>query len=146
MSADVNHPAPHRHRVGPRLLLAGLTAGPAAWILQLVVAYGLSSFACAPRGMPRSGGASNWPGHPFLLGLNIACLALAAFGGAIALRSWRQTGQEKFGGGHVLLETGEGRTRFLAACGVLSALGFITAILFNTVEFFTVPACWGRVS
>ena len=42
-----------------------------------------------------------------------------------------------------LLEAGEGRTRFLAVCGLMSALGFAAAILFNTIAVLTVPPCVG---
>ncbi len=142
--STAQQPAPRRHRSGTNFLLIGLCASPTGWILQLVAAYGLSSFVCAPAGRPRPDLPAAWTWEkPVLLALNLICLAFAIAAGIAAYRSWREMEGEKSGEEQTLLEIGEGRTRFLAACGVMSAAGFGLAILFNTVEFFTVPACWG---
>ena len=144
MSSPPDHPAPFRHTVSAGPLLAGLVLGPAAWIVQLIVAYGVASVACDPKGLtPLMPPAAMAADRPALIAANLICLAASFVAGFIAVRAWRRTRGEKGGDGHVLLDTGEGRTRFLAACGVLSAAGFAIAILFNTVEYFSVPACWG---
>jgi hypothetical protein len=143
MSVTPAHPAPHRARARAGPLLIALMAGPAAWIVQLTTAYGVSSFACDPSGLaPFSPAAAMTVDRPILFGLNLVCLALAGAGGLVALRGWRRSRDEKSGGGAAMIDVGEGRTRFLAACGVLTAVGFSIAILFNTFEFFSVPACW----
>jgi hypothetical protein len=60
MTVDANavgsrdHPSPHRHRVSLSALLFGLFGGPVAWIAQLVVNYGLASYACFPGDTPRT--------------------------------------------------------------------------------------------
>jgi hypothetical protein len=138
------HPSPHRDRVRLRALLLALAAGPAAWILQLSVDFGVAAAACQPGGIPRSAPpASGWgPEHELLVGVNLACLTFALAGGFVALAAWRRSGQEKPGGAAHLIEVGEGRTRFLAACAMMAAAGFAVAILFDTAWPFFVPSCW----
>jgi hypothetical protein len=138
------HPAPHRDRVRVLELLGGLAAGPAAWVAQLVVGYGLSSYACYPSDQPYlRAPPPGWRGErPVLLAINLACLVVALAGLWLAHRNWRATRHEKPGGGHVLLATGEGRTRFLAGCGMLTAAGFALAILFDTAAVLGAPTCW----
>ena len=41
-----------------------------------------------------------------------------------------------------MLDAGEGRTRVLAACGVMSGVGFGLAILADGAVSLGVPACW----
>lgn len=139
------HPSPHRDRVRPDLLLLALATGPFAWIVQLAGDYALASHACRPDDPPRATPplAGGWGGEPWLLvGVNLCCLAICLAGGAIALVSWRRTSGEKAGGAGALVEVGEGRTRFLAACGVLAAAAFALAIAFDTTLPLFVPSCW----
>jgi hypothetical protein len=66
---------------------------------------------------------------------------LTGLGAAVAYRSWQATRHENDGHtGHVL-ETGRGRTRFLGLLGMMTSLGFVAAVLFDTVVLFTVPLC-----
>jgi len=137
------HPSPKRSEAHPVLLTITLMAGPAAWITQLLGSYGLSSYLCQPHGDPRLAAPPAWSAvWGVLLALNLVCVGAVAAGALCGLMVWRRTGSEKPGGGPVLLEIGEGRARFLAACGMMACAEFALAILFNTVEFFTVPACW----
>lgn len=138
------HPAPHRDRVSLAALLLALAAGPAAWILQLSVDFGVAAAACQPGGVPRAAPpASGWgPEHVFLVCVNLACLAISVAGGMVALAAWRRSRQEKSGGAATLIEVGEGRTRFLAACAMMAAAGFAVAILFDTAWPLFVPSCW----
>ena len=142
------HPAPHRGRVSIIASLASLIAGPAAWIVQLVVGYGLSSLACFPHDAAlRQSSPPGWSSETLLLGaINGACLMVAIVSGVIALIHWRRTRGERGGGATQALEIGEGRTRFLAICGMLSSFGFALAILFDTPALLAVPACWSFVS
>jgi len=137
------HPSPHRDRVSTPSQLIGLAIGPAAWAAQLEIGYGLSSYACFPQDRALA------DGHPVLAGehlglvlLNLACLAAALFGAWISLRGWRATRAEKEGAEHSLLEVGEGRSRFLAGCGLLTSAGFALAILFDLAPILGAPACW----
>jgi hypothetical protein len=137
-------PSPQRNRVRLKLLLVALAIGPCAWIVQLAGGYALASDACrpndAPRPMPPAGG---WGGeHMVLLVLNLVCLGLCLAGGGIALRYWRRSHHEKRGEALQLVEVGDGRTRFMAACGVIAAAVFALAIAFDTALPFFVPSCW----
>ena len=64
-----------------------------------------------------------------LLLVNVACLAAGALGIVFALRAWRRTRDEKPGGGHYLLDVGEGRTRFTALSATIVSGIFLFAIL-----------------
>jgi len=138
------HPSPHRDRVRVEALLLALAAGPAAWIFQLSVNFGVAAAICQPGGVPRATPpAAGWgPENVFLICVNLACLALAVAGGFVALAAWRRSAQEKSGGAGNLIEVGEGRTRFMAACAMMAAAGFAVAILFDTAWPFFVPSCW----
>ena len=138
------HPSPHRDPRAVPLLLGALAAGPAGWVLQLEVGYGLSSFACFPHNValtqtPPPG----WAHEPaLLLALNLFGLALCAGGLAVALLYWRRTSAKKLTATHDRPDVAEARTRFLAACGVLTSLGFALATLFDTVSILATPTCW----
>jgi hypothetical protein len=138
------HPAPHRGRVSLVSQLFGLAAGPAAWIAQLLLGYGLSSYACFPKDEPRlTSPPPGWSGeHVWLLVINLACLVLTGVGFLAAYSNWRRTRAEKPGGAHRLLETGQGRARFLSLSGMLACGVFAVAILANTWTVVGVPACW----
>jgi hypothetical protein len=136
-------PSPASHRPAPHpasvwALLFALAAGPAGWILQLVLDYGLSGYACYVGAGPRAAvSPTGWMGErAVLIGLNLAGLVLAVLGGLIAYRAWRAA---RTGGAN---PARDGRTRFMALCGVFSATGFGAAILFNTLEPFVVSTCW----
>lgn len=129
---------PRRSIVAP---LAALFAGPAAWAAQLIVGYGASSLACYPHDAP----AARPPGpgeHGFLIALNLVCLAVAVGGLVVAAVHWRRAGGPEPARHNDVMPAGLGRARFLAACGMLSGLGFAIAILFDTAPILGVPACW----
>jgi len=135
------HPSPHRRRVSLAGQLFGVAVGPAAWIAQLVAGYGLSSYACYPGNTPLQSPPDGGE-HLLLLVINLVCLALAGAGLAVSWSSWRRTRDEMPGRAAGMLETGEGRSRFLAICGVLSAAGFAVAILFNLPSALALATCW----
>ncbi|MDB5396887.1 MAG: hypothetical protein JWM91_4393 [Rhodospirillales bacterium] len=140
----VNHPAPHRDRVASSALLFAVVGAPAAWLIQLIVNYGLAAHDCFPHDQPLIG-------HPegsdsiqlALVLLNILAIAVAATAGLLARRIWRKTREEHSGSAHHLLDTGEGRTRFLAMWGQLAGIGFLIATIFDTVALYGVPRCFG---
>jgi hypothetical protein len=118
-----SHPAPHRDRVALSALLFGLAAAPLAWQVQILVGS-----AAAPSAHKST-----------LLALFALCLAAALTGGLVALRSWRLTFQELPGSAHDLVDGGEGRTRFMAMCGMLVSLLFFYALLFGLTALCLVP-------
>ena len=135
------HPAPHRDKVAVPWLLADLALPSSAWTLQLIFAYGLSSNACplTPNSTETSGGGGE---ATVLIALQLVCLVAAVASGVMSLRHWRRVRGEKQDSEHSHLTLGEGRTRFLAMAGMLSAGIFAVAITFNLLEPILIPSCW----
>jgi hypothetical protein len=144
MSADpfpeTKHPAPQRHQASLWSLSFSLIAPPLAWSVQSIVGYGLCSEACYPGDTPRMSPAFTglWD---TLIGINGVALAVGAFGIFVAARNWRATRRETGSSAAHLIERGEGRTRFLAMCGLLLGAGFLVAIAFTSVTIFLSPVC-----
>jgi len=139
-----DNPSPRRDRIRLALPLIALACGPFAWIVQLIGDYALASHACRPGDAPRlAPPADGWGGeHLVLVGINLACLALCLAGGGVAAAAWRRSHRERAGEGRGLIGVAEGRTRFLAACGVIAAAAFVLGIAFDTALPFFVPSCW----
>lgn len=141
-TTSVAHPSPHRERVSNAALFFGLGAAPAAWSLQVILDYALASHACFPSAVPRLGGLQGWDGIWWvLLAINIVAILIAAAAALVSYRSLRATRGERPGGGSGLMEAGEGRSRFLAVWGMLTSLGFMLTIAFDTIAILGVPLC-----
>jgi hypothetical protein len=141
-SEQPSHPAPHRDRVSAWTTLLGLVLAPLAWFLQLTVNAGLASQACFPKDVPLS--------DPTLEGLlrlvalaAMGALVLAVAGGWLAWRNWRRTAGERPGPVHHLIESGDGRTRFLALAGVMASGLFAVAIVLAILAVIAGPLCGG---
>jgi hypothetical protein len=135
------HPAPHRRNVGLSSLLLGLTAAPVAWVTQLIVGYGVASHACFPGDMPRASPLFLATGT-IVTAFNLAAIIISIAGVVLSFRSWRATREEHAGRSHRLLDVGEGRTRFLAICGMLTSMGFLVATIFASIAILAVPLCY----
>jgi len=137
---DTKHPAPARNEATLWSLCFSLAAPPLAWSLQSIAGYGLSSEACYPGDTPRTVPvfAGLWE---LLLGINGVALVVGVVGMTIAYRNWRATRGETGGDTPHLIERGEGRTRFLAMCGLLLGAGFIVATVFTSVTLLISPLC-----
>jgi len=115
-------------------------AAPLAWSCQILTSSSLSGYVCYPHAEPL--GAPLWSGwHPVLVAVAGVCVAVAILGGVISTRNWRRTFQELPGSAHHLLDIGEGRTRFMAMCGMLISALFVYAILFAIAALWLVPPC-----
>ena len=140
--ATPSHPAPHRDRVSGGSALAGMTLGPLGWFVQLSLNVALASAACYPKDVPLPQPA--WSGlSPVLWGVELLALALCALGGWFAWRNWRNSSGERPGTAHVLLGSGDGRTRFLAMAGMLTSALFLLAVGFAVISTAAGPACGG---
>lgn len=109
-------------------LWGGVLIAPAAYFLQLCVAYGLVYWVC------RSG-------YSFVITLiTIISLALCAFGGFLAWRSWQKVGTE------YAEDRGDAvnRTRFMAFGGLILSALFFVSILAQEIPNWIVGACVGR--
>jgi hypothetical protein len=145
------HPAPARNDVSQGLLWFGLLGGPAAWAVQTLVDLAVASHGCYPRLFPLE--APIQAGlRGIVMTVSLAALIVCIVAGLAAIRTWGQTRHEHQGGSGAgekhgpataLLETGEGRTRFLAYAGLLTSILFIITVLAHTVSIFIVGPCAG---
>lgn len=142
MSSPVAHPAPHRDRVSLWALAFALVGAPCAWAIQFTAGFALGSIACFPGGSPLE--APEWTGlRPLLWSIEAGAVAIGIAALAVAWRAWRRTQGEVLGSAHTLLEVGEGRTRFLALCGLLASGIFLIALVFNGQALLLVRTCTG---
>ncbi|MDQ2878143.1 MAG: hypothetical protein M3R41_03585 [Pseudomonadota bacterium] len=138
---QIEHPSPHRRKVPVLWLLAGLAIPPAAWVSELLVGFAISSNACPLTSEPNS--HPGFSGEALLLiALQLGCLVAAVASGLMSRRHWWRVRREKNDSQHSHLTIGEGRTRFLALAGMMTAGTFVAAILFNLLEPILIPLCW----
>jgi len=137
---ETNHPAPARNKASFGSLCFSLAAPPLAWSFQSIAGYSLSSEACYPGDTPRTVPVfvGLWD---LLVGINGAALVVGILGMTIAYRNWSATRGETGGNAPHLIDRGEGRTRFLAMCGLLLAAGFLVATVFTSVTLVMSPIC-----
>jgi len=138
-ASSAPHPASERQAVSPGALWFGLFGAPAAWSLQLMVSYALTAHGCFPVSEPLAA--------PFFGGLwaldlvvSLAAVAAAAAAGATAWRSWRVTRGERPGGPEHL-ESGWGRTHFMALAGTLVSGLFFLGVIMAGIPLFLVSPC-----
>jgi hypothetical protein len=61
--------------------------------------------------------------------------------GLVSMRNWRRTSGEISGNAHWALDTGEGRTRFMAVSSVMTSAVFLLAILVDVAAIVVVKPC-----
>ena len=123
MAVDPRTDVPDKGTI--RALWIGVLVPPIAFLINLEVAYALVPPACGAR---------------TLLWVHLAhliTLALAAYGGVIAMQAWRRSGATWPGdhGGRV------SRTQFLAGLGALMGLMFVTVIVAQWIPSFILDPC-----
>jgi hypothetical protein len=135
-----SHPGPLRGAVSGWALATGLVAAPFAWLLDELGSYFISATECQLKGsgdvMMMVRGSS-----PAYLLLTAVTWLIALGGLWLALHNWRKTRDEHPGGGHHLLALGEGRTRFVAMCGLMASIVFTFGFLYLTLQMFAAPLC-----
>ena len=141
--SSIGHPSPGRGAVGLWALWFGLGGGAAAWSILTIVNYSIAAQQCYPRMTPLrlpSMGSGNLTMVLFLVAG--AAIVVAAVAVGVAMRSWQRTSHESGGNTHWALDTGEGRTRFMAVTGLMSSSVFLLAILVHAVSIAVVGPCW----
>jgi hypothetical protein len=139
-AAAPEHPAPHRHRVSAWAMAIGVLAAPLTWSLQLLVDVAITGHHCGANHL--SPAVDRLSGvQAVLLIVNGMAIVLCAAAGTIAWRNWNATRDERPGRAHHLVESGDGRTRFLAMTGLMTSTLFAAAIVFESINLFVVPAC-----
>jgi hypothetical protein len=136
-ATNIEHPAPHRHRVGLLALGFGLVGAPLAWNIELLVGTALSGHQCYPRYLPLA--VPLWTGTgAVLLAMSLVALALGVAATLVSWRCWMRTRDEKPAGAAF---GGNGRTRFLALSGLLTSGLFLVALVFTIAAVVLVPLC-----
>ena len=144
------HPAPERASVGRGVLWFGIFGAPAAWSAQTLVNLAIASHGCFPRLEPRDAPVTSVRGIAIVVSAIAVLVVLAAT--ATATRSWMRTRKEHHGAAGTarqhppvtaLHETGEGRTRFMALCGVLTSVTFLVLSLVHAAAALTIGPCAG---
>ena len=149
-SAAAGHPAPARGDVRASALWFGIFAGPAAWSVQTLVNLAVASHGCFPRLEPLESPVTSVRGIAFMVsvGALVACL----LGIAVSTRTWaRSRGEHHRATGKAsahdpstaLMETGEGRTRLMALCGILTSVTFLILALVHTAAVLWLAPCAG---
>jgi hypothetical protein len=121
----------------------GFLGAPVAWSIHAVAAAAINSASCVmPRGQNApegiQAGSPAWIG---MLVLSLLMLALAVVTFFTAWRSWSAVHAHEAGEEDDLLETSEGRTRFMAMAGMLLGGIFTLLIVLNSVTLFITPQC-----
>lgn len=137
---DTGHPAPHRSRVSMTALAIGLAGAPLAWSVQIVVGYAIAAYACYPQRMSLAAPIVDGLKGQLAL-LSLAAILLAAICTLVGYRSWRATRNEQAGDQHALLEQGEGRTRFMAMCALVTSASFTVVLVFTSIVLVLVQPC-----
>jgi len=145
LASDVAHPAPQRGKISRWRLAASLFLAPFVWSIQILCSYGLSSMSCFPRYAPLAG--TQVPGMSIVVLIgSLVALALAGLAVWLAIGAWRMTRGEHQGGPHEALDAGEGRTRFLALCGIIVTTLFSIAIVWEAIVAIFLPHCFNAVA
>ena len=141
ISLGIGHPAPHRQAARPLFFLFALLGAPAAWIIELLVGFAVTSFTCD---MHQSRAAlSAVPGWvpPLITVVNLLALLIAALSLVAGVVLIRRTHGEHHARSGEPIDAGEGRTRVLAVWAIVGAIIFLIALLTNSFSLSLVPIC-----
>ena len=139
-SPESAHPSPQRRRVGGAAVAFGLCAAPLGWSAQLVVTTSAAAHACFAQDVPLL--LPLWPSlHRIVLAVDLVALVLCLLAGVVAWRVWHKTRDERPGSGHHVLESGDGRTRFMAMAGMMTSGLFFVAVALSTLNATALAAC-----
>lgn len=140
--SGAGHPAPSRGVTTPRRLWFGLLGAPIAWSAQLLGMYALTGHTCYPNlrplAAPTIGYAALWAGLWTIAGVT---LAIGVVAGIVAIQDWLRTRHEARGERHWVLDTGAGRTRFMAASAIITSVIFVIAMLAHIESLLAITPC-----
>ena len=136
------HPAPARGRVSSFQLWFGLFGAASAWTVQLIANYAIAAHGCYPRLVPLAApvtGQASFATSLILISVVTTLIGIAGL--VVAITAWRRTSRETGGEAHWLLDTGEGRTRFMAAAGIMASAVFLFSMLFHLSAVLLLRHC-----
>lgn len=136
------HPSPHRARVGHGTTWFAILGAPLAWSLQLIINVSLAGYACYPHDVPLA--TPVWP-HlvSIAAGVEAVAVGVCIAAGIASWLNWRRSRGEKLGGAHQVVESGDGRTRFMAMVGMMASALFLIATAFAALNLTATPVCGG---
>jgi hypothetical protein len=135
------HPAPHRERAPSLALAFGLLSAPIAWVVHLLVNYSIAGQSCFGAAEMEGVALSSHDALSTIFVVDLGALALAVSAGYVAFELWKKTKNEKSGDTQELVQAGEGRTRFMAMCGILTSTLFGLAIAVDALGSIVGPSC-----
>ena len=150
VDAEAAHPAPHRTHVPLGALWFGLFGGFIAWTVQTLVNLPVAAHGCFPRLEPLDRPVIAVRSAAFVVSILVILVCAAAL--FVAWRTWSRTREEHQGSSGsgtaekpfaALLETGEGRTRFMALSGVLTSSVFLLVTVVHAAAILMVRPCGG---
>lgn len=133
------HPAPHRERISAWSMWLALFLAPAGWFVQMTVDTFATSQGCFPKDQPL--GTPVTAIEPFVHGADLFALVLGLVAVLIALANWRKTREERPGRGHHLIESGDGRTRFMSMSAMLVSGMVLLAVIYSGLSHFALTGC-----
>ncbi|MDH7974201.1 hypothetical protein QH494_18585 [Sphingomonas sp. AR_OL41] len=136
LARAVSHPSPAKGGLPQWRVITGVTLAPVAFSLQVIASYVVAAERC---------GAGSNP-DIWLVAINLVALAAVVAGLAVAVVNFRATRSEKPGGHQAVQEIGEGRTRFLAYCGLCASAIFGLAVMVQFTSILTLSTCLGIAS
>jgi len=139
VAEHTEHPAPHRAKASLWSLWVGLLLAPVAWYVQLTIDTALLGNACDAANTPHASGMASV--LAMVLATDVAALALTALAAMFAWRNWHRTSREQAGGGHQLLASGAGRTRFMAMAGLLTCGLIALAVVYSLASHLLLREC-----
>jgi hypothetical protein len=132
--------SPDSHVPGVARLFAGMVLAPLAWALEVLIGYSLAAHACYPTDVALV--APTWSNlRAVVEGVSIALWLLLFVGAAIAWSNWKATRPQSNVEPHRIVQSGDGRPRFMALCGVVVSGLFAVVLLFTSVGILWVPSC-----
>jgi hypothetical protein len=138
---DISHPATARGKVGRRILYFGLVGAALAYSFDQLASYIIAARECALR-YATGGPALVRATEPRYLVPLAVCLLIALGAVWAAYTSWQRTrGEHPGGSSQHVAEHGEGRTRFMALCALLTSIGMVLGMVFLFVQMVAVPLC-----
>ncbi len=130
---SVEHPDTGRQRVASWRLIAGALLAPTGYSAQVLVSYIVAANGC------KSGSAP----HFWLVAVNLLALAAIVAGLVISVGNYRRTRGKRDGGHRQVQSTGDGRTPFLAYCGLCSSAIFALAVIVQLTSVILLGSCIG---
>lgn len=109
--------------------------------MHLLVNYSIAGQNCLGAAAIESSALGSHDVLSTIFIVDIVALALAASAGYVALELWKKTKDEKSGATQELVQAGEGRTRFMAMCGMLTSALFGVAVAVDALGSIVGPPC-----